>query len=107
MAAKIYYDNDADLSLLKDRKVAVIGYGSQGHAHALNLQDTRQDNRAADGKENGAAGKSTDRRRRGLGPHPAEVFLLRINTQVEQGHKFTCIKNIQSQVIIHCSNYFR
>jgi len=38
--ANIYYDNDADLSLLKDRKVAVIGYGSQGHAHALNLNDS-------------------------------------------------------------------
>ncbi len=38
--ANIYYDGDADLSLLKDRKVAVIGYGSQGHAHALNLNDS-------------------------------------------------------------------
>jgi len=35
----IYYDKDADLSVLKGRKVAVIGYGSQGHAHALNLHD--------------------------------------------------------------------
>ena len=41
--ANIYYDNDADLSLLKDRKVAVIGYGSQGHAHALNLNDSGVD----------------------------------------------------------------
>jgi ketol-acid reductoisomerase len=38
--ARMYYDNDADLSLLKGRKVAVIGYGSQGHAHALNLKDS-------------------------------------------------------------------
>jgi ketol-acid reductoisomerase len=38
--AKMYYDNDADLSLIQGRKVAVIGYGSQGHAHALNLQDS-------------------------------------------------------------------
>ncbi|MFQ5894894.1 MAG: ketol-acid reductoisomerase [Nitrospinota bacterium] len=37
---KVYYDNDADLNLLKDRTIAVIGYGSQGHAHALNLQDS-------------------------------------------------------------------
>src|SRR4051794_34688036 len=36
----IYYDNDADLSLIRARKVAVIGYGSQGHAHALNLKDS-------------------------------------------------------------------
>jgi ketol-acid reductoisomerase len=41
--AKIYYDNDADLSLLKGKKVAVIGYGSQGHAHALNLKDNGVD----------------------------------------------------------------
>ena len=38
--AKIYYDGDADLGLLKGRKVAIIGYGSQGHAHALNLRDS-------------------------------------------------------------------
>ena len=39
----IYYDKDADLSVLKGRKVAVIGYGSQGHAHALNLKDSGAD----------------------------------------------------------------
>jgi ketol-acid reductoisomerase len=38
--ANIYYDKDADLSCLKDKTVAVIGYGSQGHAHALNLRDS-------------------------------------------------------------------
>jgi ketol-acid reductoisomerase len=43
MPAKIYYDQDADLGLLKGRKIAIIGYGSQGHAHALNLKDSGQD----------------------------------------------------------------
>jgi ketol-acid reductoisomerase len=38
--ATLYYDKDADLSLIQGRKVAVIGYGSQGHAHALNLKDS-------------------------------------------------------------------
>jgi len=38
--AKIYYDADADLSLLEGKTIAVIGYGSQGHAHALNLKDS-------------------------------------------------------------------
>jgi ketol-acid reductoisomerase len=38
--ANRYYDNDADLSLLEGKNIAVIGYGSQGHAHALNLQDS-------------------------------------------------------------------
>ena len=37
---EIFYDNDADLSLIQGKKVAVIGYGSQGHAHALNLRDS-------------------------------------------------------------------
>ena len=40
MAVTIYYDNDADLSLLKDKTIAILGYGSQGHAHALNLRDS-------------------------------------------------------------------
>jgi ketol-acid reductoisomerase len=43
MAAKIFYDQDADLGLLKGKRVAIIGYGSQGHAHALNLKDSGQD----------------------------------------------------------------
>jgi ketol-acid reductoisomerase len=41
--AKIYYDNDADLGLLKGRKIGVIGFGSQGHAHAQNLHDSGVD----------------------------------------------------------------
>ena len=40
MPAKIYYDNDADLALLKDKTIAIIGYGSQGHAQAQNLKDS-------------------------------------------------------------------
>lgn len=38
--AKMYYDNDADLNLLQGKTIAVLGYGSQGHAHALNLKDS-------------------------------------------------------------------
>jgi len=40
---KVYYDKDADLSLIKQRKVVIIGYGSQGHAHACNLKDSGVD----------------------------------------------------------------
>jgi len=40
MALNIYYDNDADLSIIKNAKVSIIGYGSQGHAHANNLKDS-------------------------------------------------------------------
>jgi ketol-acid reductoisomerase len=41
--AEMVYDDDADLSVVQGRKVAVIGYGSQGHAHALNLRDSGVD----------------------------------------------------------------
>ncbi len=37
---RVYYDRDADLNLIKDKKIAVLGYGSQGHAHAQNLRDS-------------------------------------------------------------------
>ncbi|MBI4234191.1 MAG: ketol-acid reductoisomerase [Chloroflexi bacterium] len=40
--AKLYYDPDADLALLKNKTIGIIGYGSQGHAHALNLKDNGQ-----------------------------------------------------------------
>src|SRR3984957_9534498 len=43
MAVEIYYDDDADLSIVQARKVAVLGYGSQGHAHALSLRDSGVD----------------------------------------------------------------
>ena len=37
---RVYYDRDCDVNLIKDLKVAILGYGSQGHAHALNLRDS-------------------------------------------------------------------
>ena len=40
MAAKIFYQEDCNLSLLDGKTIAIIGYGSQGHAHALNLKDS-------------------------------------------------------------------
>ena len=43
MAAEVFYDDDADLSVIQGRKVAVLGYGSQGHAHALSLRDSGVD----------------------------------------------------------------
>ena len=38
--AEMYYEEDADLSLIQDKNIGIIGYGSQGHAHALNLKDS-------------------------------------------------------------------
>ncbi|MEV6487181.1 ketol-acid reductoisomerase [Actinoplanes sp. NPDC051633] len=43
MPAEVFYDDDADLSIIQGRKVAVIGYGSQGHAHSLSLRDSGVD----------------------------------------------------------------
>ena len=40
MTAKIFYQSDCNLSLLDGKTIAIIGYGSQGHAHALNLKDS-------------------------------------------------------------------
>ena len=37
---KMYYEKDTDVNLIKEKKVAIFGYGSQGHAHALNLRDS-------------------------------------------------------------------
>src|SRR4051812_18030392 len=39
-AMRVYYDRDADINLIKSKKVAIVGYGSQGHAHTLNLRDS-------------------------------------------------------------------
>ena len=40
MPAKVYSDSDADLGVLQNKTLAVLGFGSQGHAHALNLKDS-------------------------------------------------------------------
>ena len=37
---KVYYEQDADFNIIKDKKIVIIGFGSQGHAHALNLKDS-------------------------------------------------------------------
>ena len=37
---RVFYDRDADLNIIKNKKVAIVGYGSQGHAHTLNLRDS-------------------------------------------------------------------
>ncbi len=54
--AEMFYDDDADLSLIQGKKVAVIGYGSQGHAHALNLRDSGVDVRV--GLREGSASRA-------------------------------------------------
>ena len=72
MSVNIYYDDDADLSIIQGRKVAVIGYGSQGHAHALSLRDSGVDaDRPAGGSEN--RGKAADEGLRVVTPAEASA----------------------------------
>src|SRR5947207_7898889 len=54
--ATVYYDKDADPSIIAGRKVAILGYGSQGHAHALNLKDSGVDVRV--GLREGSSSKT-------------------------------------------------
>jgi ketol-acid reductoisomerase len=60
MSVNIYYDDDADLSLIQGRKVAVIGYGSQGHAHSLSLRDSGVDVRIGLPEGSKSRKKATD-----------------------------------------------
>jgi len=58
MSATVYYDNDADTALIADRKIAILGYGSQGHAHALNLKDSGIDVRVGLREGSGSKAKA-------------------------------------------------
>ncbi|MGH8961122.1 MAG: ketol-acid reductoisomerase [Jatrophihabitantaceae bacterium] len=71
MAVEIYYDDDADLSIVQGRKVAVIGYGSQGHAHALSLRDSGVDVRVGLPETSRSRAKAQDEGLRVLTPAEA------------------------------------
>src|SRR5215813_12713209 len=58
---KVYYDRDADLNALRGKKVAIIGFGSQGHAHALNLRDSGMDVRVGLDPKSASREKATKR----------------------------------------------
>ena len=58
MAVEMFYDDDADLSIIQGRKVAVIGYGSQGHAHSLSLRDSGVDVRIGLAEEKTGKGQA-------------------------------------------------
>ncbi len=80
--AKIYYDKDADLNLIKSKKVAIIGYGSQGHAHALNLKDSGVDVRVGlhDQSRSKGAAEKAGVTVSGIGPAAAWADVIMILT---------------------------
>ena len=57
---RVYYDRDADLARILDRKIAIVGYGSQGHAHALNLRDSGAKNVAVALRAGSASAKKAE-----------------------------------------------
>ncbi len=57
---RVYYDRDADLNLIKSKNIAIVGYGSQGHAHALNLRDSGAANVAIALREGSASAKKAE-----------------------------------------------
>src|SRR5437899_11465460 len=78
--ANIFYEKDADPNLIGGRKVAVIGYGSQGHAHALNLRDSGVDVRVGlrDGSSSKAKAEAAGLRVVPIADAAAEADLLMI-----------------------------
>ena len=99
---KVYYDKDADLSIIRGKKVAIIGYGSQGHAHAQNLKDSGVDvvvglrdgsASAAKAKQAGLAVKSVADAAKGadvvmiLAPdqHQKKLYLESVEPNLKQG----------------------
>ncbi len=73
MSVEIFYDDDADLSIIQGRKVAVIGYGSQGHAHALSLRDSGVDVRVGLKEGSRSRAKAEDEGLRVLTPAEASA----------------------------------
>ena len=80
--AEMFYDDDADLSVIQGRKVAVIGYGSQGHAHALNLRDSGVDVRVglAEGSKSRAKAENEGLTVKSVGEAVKEADLVVILT---------------------------
>ncbi len=74
MSVNIYYDDDADLSIIQGRKVAVIGYGSQGHAHALSLRDSGVDVRVGLPEGSKSREKATEQGLRVVTPAEASAW---------------------------------
>ena len=86
--AEMFYDDDADLSLIQGKNVAVLGYGSQGHAHALNLRDSGVDVRVGLPEGSKSRAKAEDEGLRVLSPaeavQEADVIVVLAPDQVQR-----------------------
>ena len=58
---RVYYDRDADINLIQDKKIVIVGYGSQGHAHAMNLRDSGINNVAVALREGSATRQKAEK----------------------------------------------
>ena len=87
--AEIFYDDDADLSVIQNRHVAVLGYGSQGHAHALSLRDSGVDVRVGLPKESESREKAENEGVRVVTPEEAceeaDVIMVLIPDHLQRG----------------------
>lgn len=85
--AEMFYDDDADLSVIQGRKVAVIGYGSQGHAHALSLRDFGADVRVGLREGSSSRARAEERGLRVLTPEraaaEADVVMMLVSDPVQ------------------------
>jgi ketol-acid reductoisomerase len=89
---EIYYDDDADLGVVQGRKVAVIGYGSQGHAHALSLRDSGVDVRVGLPETSKSRGKASEEGLRVVTPAEAAAeadLIMVLAPDTAQRHIYT------------------
>jgi ketol-acid reductoisomerase len=89
VAVEMFYDDDADLSVIQGRKVAMLGYGSQGHAHALSLRDSGVDVRVGLPEGSKSRAKAEDEGLRVLTPAEAcaeaDVIMVNVPDPVQRG----------------------
>ena len=86
MAAELFYDADADLSIIQNRVVAVMGYGSQGHAHSLSLRDSGVDVRVGLSPNSKSRAKAEEEGLRVVDPATAAAEADLARSYTEQIH---------------------
>ncbi|WP_019854920.1 ketol-acid reductoisomerase [Actinopolyspora mortivallis] len=101
MATEIFYESDADLGLVQSRKVAIIGYGSQGHAHALSLRDSGVDVRIGLPENSGSREKASEEGLRVVTPAEASaeadlIMILAPDTKQRQIYADDVAPNLNS-----------